>query len=79
MSRSYLINEIEQERGTIKNGACFIFTHSRFNEVLMFKNQEDARNWCKHATRWTDEEIKKNIVFPSSGTSLFSYIIPPTN
>lgn len=79
MSRTYIVNEVEQEKGQIKAGVCFVFTENRFNQVLMFKNQFDAWEWCKNATRWTNEKIKKNIVFPTGGTALFTSIIPPTN
>lgn len=76
MSRAFIVDEIENERSTPKKGVCFIFTHNRFNQVLMFKNQADAVSWCKKATRWTDREIIENIIFPQGGTSLFSSIIP---
>ena len=77
MSREFIVTEKEKESGTVTEGICFIFTENRFNEVLMFKNQFDAIDWCKHATRWNDDEIRENIVFPQGGTSLFSCIIPP--
>ena len=34
-----------------------IFTHNRFNQILIFTERKDAVKWCHNATRWTDEEI----------------------
>lgn len=39
----------------------YIYTQNRFNQILIFENYNDAVNWCKSATRWSDEEIKENI------------------
>ena len=42
----------------------YILTGNRHNQILLFDSFEDAFNWCKSATRWTDEEIKANIKEP---------------
>lgn len=39
----------------------YIYTNNRFDQILIFNNYNDAFNWCKSATRWSDEEIKENI------------------
>lgn len=39
-----------------------IYTENRFNQVLLFETFEKAAAWCKAATTWTDEEIKKRII-----------------
>ena len=39
----------------------YILTENRHNQILLFDSFEDAFNWCKSATRWTDAEIKANI------------------
>ena len=41
-----------------------VYTGNRFNEVLLFATYDDAFDWCKKATRWTDEEIEKAIKKP---------------
>lgn len=38
-----------------------LYTHNRFNQVMLFKTYEEARHWCLTATRWTEQEIKTNI------------------
>ena len=42
----------------------YIYTENRFNQILIFNSYEDAFNWCKSATHWTDEEAKANIKQP---------------
>ena len=42
----------------------YIYAENAFNQVLIFNTYEDAFNWCKSATRWTDEEIKAKIKEP---------------
>ena len=64
----------ENERLTPEKGICFIFTHNKFNQVLIFKNQFEAKEWAKKTTRWTDKEILENIKFPSGGTSVMSSV-----
>ena len=39
----------------------YILTENRHNQILLFDSFDDAFNWCKSATRWTDAEIKANI------------------
>lgn len=50
----------------------YIYTKNRFNQVLIFESYEDAINWCRLATRWTDEEIKENIKEPMQGVGFVS-------
>ena len=38
-----------------------IFTGNNFNQILIFEDYKKAVAWCKRATRWTDDEIEKNI------------------
>lgn len=38
-----------------------IETDNRFNQILIFTSLTDAVRWAKKATRWTKEEIEKNI------------------
>lgn len=45
----------------------YIFTGNRFNQVLIFDTYEQAYNWCKSATRWSDAEIKNEIKTPKQG------------
>ena len=42
----------------------YIFTGNRFNQVLIFDTYEQAYNWCKSATHWSDAEIKNEIKTP---------------
>ena len=47
----------------------YILTENRHNQILLFDSFEDAFNWCKSATRWTDAEIKENIkTAPKTGS-----------
>lgn len=39
----------------------YILTENRHNQILLFDSFDDAFNWCKSATRWTDAEINANI------------------
>lgn len=53
----------------------YIYTENRFNQILIFDSYEDAFDWCKSATRWTDEEIRKNIKRPiKTGKNKYSSI-----
>ena len=53
----------------------YIYTENRFNQILIFDSYEDAFSWCKSATRWTDEEIRKNIKRPiKTGKNKYSSI-----
>ena len=38
-----------------------IFTENRFNQVLLFSSWNNAADWCRKATTWTEEQIAKNI------------------
>lgn len=38
-----------------------IDTKNRFGQVLVFTDKDTAINWARNATRWTEEEIEKNI------------------
>lgn len=58
MKKNY-ISVFPKENEPIKVYA--VFTKNRFNQVLLFKSLEDVMNWCRKATRWTDEEIAVNI------------------
>ena len=58
MSANY-ISVFPKENEPIKMYA--VFTGNRFNQVLLFESLEDVMNWCRKATRWTDEEITVNI------------------
>jgi hypothetical protein len=66
-----------QRTEKIKGGfyMYYIYTENRFNQVLIFNTYEEAFNWCKSATRWTDDEIKANIKKPRpvyNGATFFS-------
>ena len=50
----------------------YILTENRYNQILLFDSFEDAFNWCKSATRWTDAEIKANIKTASKMGSYYS-------
>ena len=50
----------------------YILTENRYNQILLFDSFEDAFNWCKSATRWTDSEIKANIKTASKTGSHYS-------
>ena len=50
----------------------YILTENRYNQILLFDSYEDAFNWCKTATRWTDAEIKANIKTASKMGSHYS-------
>lgn len=50
----------------------YILTENRHNQILLFDSYEDAFNWCKTATRWTDAEIKANIKTASKMGSHYS-------
>lgn len=50
----------------------YILTENRHNQILLFDSFEDAFNWCKSATRWTDAEIKANIKTASKTGSHYS-------
>lgn len=50
----------------------YILTENRHNQILLFDSFEDAFNWCKSATRWTDAEIKANIKTASKMGSHYS-------
>lgn len=39
----------------------YILTGNRHGQVLIFENYDSAANWCRSATRWTEEEIADNI------------------
>jgi hypothetical protein len=52
----------------------YIYAENAFNQVLIFNNYEDAFNWCKSATRWTDEEIKAKIKEPRSAYNGASFL-----
>ena len=52
----------------------YIYTGNRFNQILIFENYEDAFTWCKSATRWTDDEIRKAIKQPKKQGN-YSYIM----
>lgn len=50
----------------------YILTENGHNQILLFDSFEDAFNWCKSATRWTDAEIKANIKTASKMGSHYS-------
>lgn len=52
-----------------------IYTHNRFNQIMLFQTYDEAYHWCKKATRWTENEIKysiKKVIKSSSGTSHYN-------
>lgn len=54
----------------------YVYTGNRFNQILIFDTFEDAFEWCRSATRWTDEEIKKAIKEPKKQEQgNYSYIM----
>lgn len=55
---------------------CFVYTENRHNQILIFKNYNDAHKWCKAATRWTEEEIKKNIRYAQDSTGDYYNLFP---
>ena len=52
----------------------YIYTENRFNQILIFNSYEDAFNWCKSATHWTDKEIKANIKEPKPAYNGASFL-----
>lgn len=42
----------------------YVYTHNRFNQVLIFETYEAAEKWLKCATRLSDAEIEKEIKTP---------------
>ena len=36
-------------------------TENQYDQILMFDTHKEAVSWCKSATRWSDDEIAKNI------------------
>lgn len=38
-----------------------IETNNKYNQVLVFTSKTKAIKWSKSATRWSDEQIKKNV------------------
>lgn len=38
-----------------------IDTKNRFGQVLVFTDKDTAINWARKSTKWTEEEIEKNI------------------
>lgn len=52
-----------------------LYTHNRFNQVMLFKTYEEVHHWCLTATRWTEKEIKNNIksvIKSSSGSGHYN-------
>lgn len=43
----------------------YVYTQNRFNQILIFNTYEEARDWLKRCTRFTDPEIKKAIKTPN--------------
>lgn len=58
---------MEKVFDAIMETICFVYTENRFNQILIFENYNKAYEWCKNATRWTEEEIKNNIRYPQTG------------
>ncbi len=52
----------------------YVYTGNRFNQILRFDTYENAFTWCKAATRWTDDQIKKAIKEPKKQGN-YSYIM----
>lgn len=42
----------------------YVYTQNRFNQILIFNTYEDARQWLKNCTRFTDAEIAQAIKKP---------------
>lgn len=42
----------------------YVYTQNRFNQILIFNTYEDARQWLKTCTRFTDAEIAQAIKTP---------------
>lgn len=42
----------------------YVYTQNRFNQILIFNTYEDARQWLKTCTRFTDAEIARAIKTP---------------
>jgi len=43
------------------NKLYLIETGNVHGQILAFTDRMEAVNWCKKATRWTEEEIRKKI------------------
>jgi len=49
-----------------KTALYCIFTGNDYGQILIFESYEAAETWSKSATRWTPEEIQKNIKIANS-------------
>ena len=54
-----------------------IETNNKHNNILIFTSKAKARRWSKKATRWTSEQIEKNIKEVSRSWQGFFTIFPP--
>ena len=41
-----------------------VYTENRFNQVLIFPTWDEAADWCRKATSWTEAEIVGAIKTP---------------
>lgn len=41
-----------------------VYTGNRINQILIFPTWDDAANWCRECTRWTEIEIARAIKVP---------------
>ena len=53
----------------------YIYTHNRFNQILIFETYEAAKKWLKCSTSLTDAEIEKEIKSPRPAYNGASYSI----
>ncbi len=50
---------------SLQNTSIFaVFTGNRFNQVLLFDTWNEAAEWLRHSTRYTEEDIAKAIKTP---------------
>lgn len=52
----------------------YVYTGNRFNQILIFNTYEDARQWLKNCTRFTDAEIAQAIKTPRKAHAGANYI-----
>ena len=51
----------------------YVYTKNKFNQILIFNTYEDARQWLKTCTRFTDAEIAQAIKTPKQAYNGANY------
>lgn len=59
----------------MNNKIYYLNTKNRHGQILVFTSYEAAADWCRSATRWSEErikeEIKEAITFDTKYYSIF--------